>query len=146
MIYRASVQEIPILHFCGGSLVAKLCPTLVTPWTGALKAPLHMGSPRQEYWSGLPFYSPGESSRPRDWTRVSFIGGSLLHCRKSLYHWATKEALLHFYWLFILPDLIKHAFHSLPRPLESTSYVPRPYFFNVYKDLCIILTQLVLFF
>jgi len=27
-----------------------------------------MGFPRQEYWSGLPFPSPGESSRPRDRT------------------------------------------------------------------------------
>ena len=30
---------------------------------------------RQEYWSGLPFSSPGESSRPRDQTRVSHIAG-----------------------------------------------------------------------
>ena len=26
---------------------------------------------RQEYWSGLPFTSPGESSWPRDWIQVS---------------------------------------------------------------------------
>ena len=30
----------------------------VTPWTLALQAPLSMGFPRQEYWSGLPFPSP----------------------------------------------------------------------------------------
>ena len=24
-------------------------------WTGAVQAPLSMGFPRQEYWSGLPF-------------------------------------------------------------------------------------------
>ena len=29
------------------------------PWTEALQAPLPMGSPRQGYWSGLPFPSPG---------------------------------------------------------------------------------------
>ena len=29
-----------------------------TPWTVALQAPLSMGFPRQEYWSGLPFPSP----------------------------------------------------------------------------------------
>ena len=28
-------------------------------WTGALQAPLSMGFPRQVYWSGLPFPSPG---------------------------------------------------------------------------------------
>ena len=29
-----------------------------TPWTVALQAPLSMGFPRQESWSGLPFSSP----------------------------------------------------------------------------------------
>ena len=43
----------------GGGLVAKLCPTLATPWTVACQAPLSMGFSRQEYWSGLPFPSPG---------------------------------------------------------------------------------------
>ena len=27
----------------------------VTPWTVTCQAPLSMGFPRQEYWSGLPF-------------------------------------------------------------------------------------------
>ena len=30
-----------------------------TPWTVTHQAPLSMGFPRQEYWSGLPFPSPG---------------------------------------------------------------------------------------
>ena len=33
-------------------------------WTVACQAPLSMGFSMQEYWSGLPFPSPGESSRP----------------------------------------------------------------------------------
>ena len=32
----------------------------VTPGTVAHQAPLFMGFPRQEYWSGLPFPSPGD--------------------------------------------------------------------------------------
>ena len=32
----------------------------VTPWTAAYQAPLSMGFSRQEYWSGLPFPSPGD--------------------------------------------------------------------------------------
>ena len=32
----------------------------VTPWTVACQAPLSMGFSRQEYWSGLPFPSPGD--------------------------------------------------------------------------------------
>ena len=45
-----------------------------TPWTVAYQAP-SMGFSRQEYWSGLPFPSPRESSRPRDRTWVSRIAG-----------------------------------------------------------------------
>ena len=32
----------------------------VTPWTVAGQAPLSLGFPRQEYWGGLPFPSPGD--------------------------------------------------------------------------------------
>ena len=35
-----------------------------TPWTVACQAPLSMGFPRQEYWSGLPFPSPGDLPEP----------------------------------------------------------------------------------
>ena len=35
-----------------------------TPWTVACQAPLSVGFPRQEYWSGLPFSSPGDFSYP----------------------------------------------------------------------------------
>ena len=49
---------------CGDGLVPKSCPTLVTPRTIALQAPLSMGFSRQEYWSGLPFPSPGDLSCP----------------------------------------------------------------------------------
>ena len=45
-------------------LVAKLCLTLCDPWTVACQAPLSMGFSRQEYWSGLPFPSPGDLSNP----------------------------------------------------------------------------------
>ena len=34
------------------------------PWTVACQAPLSMGFPRQEYWSGLPFPSPGDLPNP----------------------------------------------------------------------------------
>ena len=38
---------------------------LVTPWTVAHQAPLTMGFPRQEYWSGLLFPSQGDLPDPR---------------------------------------------------------------------------------
>ena len=40
-------------HFCHVQLFA-------TPWTAACQAPLSVGFSRQEYWSGLPFPSPGD--------------------------------------------------------------------------------------
>ena len=47
-------------------LVAQSCPTLsVTLWTAVCQASLSMGFSRQEYWSGLPFPSPGDLSDPR---------------------------------------------------------------------------------
>ena len=55
---------------------------LVAPRTVPCQAPLSMGFPRQEYWSGLPFPSPGESFWHRDQTCISWIG------RQVLYHWA----------------------------------------------------------
>ena len=36
----------------------------VTPWTVARQAPLCMGFPGQEYWSGLSFPSPGNLPDP----------------------------------------------------------------------------------
>ena len=43
----------------GGGLVIKLCPTLTTSWTLP-----SMEFSRQEYWSGLPFPSPGDLPDP----------------------------------------------------------------------------------
>ena len=48
----------------GAGLVAKSCLTLAIPWTVACQAPLSMGFSRQEYWSGLPFPSPGTLPDP----------------------------------------------------------------------------------
>ena len=36
----------------------------VTSWTVANQAPLSMGFPRQDYWSGLPVPSPGDLPNP----------------------------------------------------------------------------------
>ena len=54
-------------------LVAKLCPTLETPWTVARQAPLSIGlfQARILEWVAISF-SRG-SSQPRDQTRVSAL-------------------------------------------------------------------------
>ena len=47
-----------------------------TPWSAALQAPLSMGFSRQEYWSGLPFLSPGDLPEPGI-EPVSFVSPAL---------------------------------------------------------------------
>ena len=51
------------MHVCVLSHFSRvqLC---VTPWTVARQASLSMEFSRQEYWSGLPFPSPGDLSDP----------------------------------------------------------------------------------
>ena len=48
----------------GDGLVTKSCTTLATPWNVACQAPLSMEFSKQEYWSGLPFPSPGDLPDP----------------------------------------------------------------------------------
>ena len=50
-----------------------------TPWTVVHQAPLSMRFSRQEYWSGLPFFSPRNFPDPG-------IELRLLHRRQILYH------------------------------------------------------------
>ena len=45
-------------------LVLSHIQLLEAPWTVACQAPLSVGFPRQEYWSGLPFSSPGDIPDP----------------------------------------------------------------------------------
>ena len=56
-------QKSKFPHVC---MHAQSCPTLFDPWTVAHQTPLFMEFSRQEYWSGLPFLTPGESSPLRD--------------------------------------------------------------------------------
>ena len=65
--------------------------SFATSWTVAYQTLLSMGFPRQEYWSGLPFPSPGDllNQGLKLW---------LLYWQvDSLYHSATMEAHLHAY-------------------------------------------------
>ena len=56
-------------HFNRAQLFATL-------WTVACQAPLSMGFHRQEYWSGLPFPSPGDLPNPgiKPTSLISCIG------------------------------------------------------------------------
>ena len=58
---QPSVESI-VAYVCS---VTQLCLTIVSPGTVTCQAPLSMGFPRQEYWSGLPFPFPGNLLDPR---------------------------------------------------------------------------------
>ena len=51
------------MHVCMLSHFSPI-PLFATPWTVACQAPLSMGFPRWEHWSGLPFPSPGNLPNP----------------------------------------------------------------------------------
>ena len=70
----------------GGGLVAKTCPTLVTPQTVARLASLTLGFSRQEYWSGLPFPSPGDLPTQE-------LNPGLLHCWQILHQLSYEGSL-----------------------------------------------------
>ena len=76
-----------LINCSGGNLcsVAQLCPTLYHPIDCSLRPPLSMGLSWQEYWSGLPFPSPGDLPNPGDRTCISCISCT---GRQILYHGA----------------------------------------------------------
>ena len=101
---------------------------LVTPWTVACQAPLSMEFPRQEYWHGEPFPSPGdlpnagiESRSPS--LQADFlpseppVGPLLLHPKLCLWdliwHWVqrnwafsiTLRPIVFFHWCLLLVKL-----------------------------------------
>ena len=72
-----------------GEWVYMLSHSVMSGSLVALQAPLSMKFPRQEYWSWLPFPTPGYLSNPGiepTWL-VSPVG------RRILYHWYHMESL-----------------------------------------------------
>ena len=48
-----------VCYMCMHAQLLSCICFFATPWTVAHHTPLSVGFPRQEYWSGLPFSSPG---------------------------------------------------------------------------------------
>ena len=61
----------------------------VTPWTVACQAALSMEFSRKEFWSGLPFPSPGDLPDP-GLNPGLLAAGSLLHCRQILHQLSSQ--------------------------------------------------------
>ena len=61
-----NLQQNALLPVCAGfSWLLSCVWRLATQWTVARQVPLSLGFSRQEYWSGLPFPSPGDLRDPR---------------------------------------------------------------------------------
>ena len=58
---QTTKTEVPAMVVVQSLSCARLC---ATPWTVAQQAPLSMGFPRQDYWSGLPSLSQGDLPDP----------------------------------------------------------------------------------
>ena len=76
--------------YSGGGVVAKSCLTLAIPWTVATRLLCPWDFPGKN--TGVDCYFllqgvfPTQGSNP-----------CLFHCRRIIYHWATREALMHLY-------------------------------------------------
>ena len=68
-------------------LVVQLCWPFATLWTVARQAPLSMGFSRQEYWSGLPFPSPGDLPHPGIKSRSPALWADSLPSTVSCIYW-----------------------------------------------------------
>ena len=55
---------LPFTFTCCRLVISIVSDPFVTPWTVTHQDPLSVGFPRQEYWSGLPFPSPGDFPDP----------------------------------------------------------------------------------
>ena len=104
-------------------LVAQLCPTLCDPQTIACQALLYTGFSRQEYWSGLPFPSPGDLPTP-GMEPKSPASKVVLYClshqgRRLI--WDCKNQLLNFQEFYktriFIPWKIAHAINQSAPPL-----------------------------
>ena len=61
MLVRATHNLQLTCNVCASSVVSD---SFEIPWTVAHQAPLSVEFPRQEYWSGLPFPTPGDLPNP----------------------------------------------------------------------------------
>ena len=90
---------------------------LVTPKTVAHQAPLSMGFSRQEYWSGLPFLSPGDLPNPGIESRSPALQADALRSEPSGISWCLNCEISCLNYLFstlITPATVsKHSYvHS----------------------------------
>ena len=105
----------------------------MTPWTVDWQAPLSMGFPRQEYWSGLPFPPPGylpnlgiepmslaSLAWQADSLLLSHLGSPFLHNPKQIVSLNSSPACL-------LSSAFRRRLHTESEQSEALVLGPRSY-------------------
>ena len=90
----------------------------MTPWTIACQAPLSIGFPRQEYWSGLPCPPPVD-------LLTQGLNPCLLLGRQILYHWAiweTHPSLIHAKDTRIIDNTMEHTRQIHKTTIQHTQH------------------------
>ena len=64
MVLDTHMQKNAVTSLCVCMKLLSRVQLFATPWTVAFQASPSMGFSRQEYWSGLPFPSPGDLPNP----------------------------------------------------------------------------------
>ena len=101
-----------------------------TSWTGACQAPLSMGFSRQEYWSRLPFPSPGdlpnsgiEPGSPALQTESESPGGSDF-LKKDIYKCQKISSMVKELWLAPFP--LNIILNALARVVDICKHISPP--------------------
>ena len=122
--------------------VSKLCPALCNTMDCNTPASSVYVFPRQEYWSGLPFPSPGDLPNPKTEPTSLALGGccsvtkscpalcNSMDCNKPgfpVLHYLPESAQIHVHWVgddiqlsHISSSVVPFSFHLLPFPVSGS--------------------------
>ena len=95
-----------------------------TPWTIAYQAPPSMRFSRQEYWSGLPFPSPGDLPYPGIEPRSPALWADALSSKPP----GKPNYIYNFVYIYILNDIIINL-----SKIKSIFGSYRDYFLSTFK-------------
>ena len=114
------------LIYCCCCLVIKLCLTLTTLWTVVFQDPQSVRFFRQEYWSGLPFPSPGDLPNPGIEPASPALAGGFFTTLTNLYAiclWCRNFILHYIFYIHIHQDPVQISLPFLII-LEKNCFLP----------------------
>ena len=95
-----------------------------TPWTAAYQAPPFMGFSRQEYWSGLPFPSPGDLLDPGIKPRSPTLQADSLPAKPVTLQQGSSFSYL---WIILAQERVAETWHLLTGWGEITLFSLKHY-------------------